>query len=171
MPPTHPPAVDWLSYVKENGNANGVEFDLRQLRAGDVLRVVTDHTTYVFRMLSAQGAILQTGRDDRPSGKVRIMGCTFGQSSSIKPDHLFCGGNLKFVCDEGRMTHSTTRIRAIQWLRAAARKEEMNHPEHKERKTGNRDGLFSAFLAFFVVSFIELIMNPRGHRAGFFGQD
>ena len=117
MKPPCPPTTDWLSFIKKKGCANGYEFDLRQLRAGDFLQVITRHTTYDFRIVSPQEAVLETGRSDRPQGRVRILGCTFGQSSSIKPDHLFCGGNLNFIFENGRMTHLTTSIREIRWLR------------------------------------------------------
>lgn len=115
-------APDWVSFLQGTGSACGDEFDLEQLHPGDRLRVVTRHTVYEFTMVSRREALLSTGRNDRPSGKVRIMGCTFGESSSIKPDHLFCGGNLKFVFEDGRMTHLTTSVREIHWLRTANEK-------------------------------------------------
>ncbi|MBI4025370.1 MAG: hypothetical protein HY360_10355 [Verrucomicrobia bacterium] len=123
--PPFPPelAPDWLSFIERQNGANGHEFDLQQLRPGDWLRVVTQHTTYDFRMLSEREATLRTGRDDRPSGLARILGCTFGQSSSIKPDHLFCGGNLKFVFQDGEMTLVTTSIREIHHWSRGDRKE------------------------------------------------
>ena len=42
-------------------------------------------TAYTFAMLGRDDAMLTTNRPDRPTGKVRINGCTFGASSSIKP--------------------------------------------------------------------------------------
>jgi hypothetical protein len=47
------------------------------------------------------------------------MGCTFGLSSSIKPDHLFCGGNLElsYQLDGAPMTHTTTTIKEIHLRR------------------------------------------------------
>jgi len=106
-------APDWLAAVAGILRDAGDEFGLAQLRAGDVLRIETGHTVYVLRMVEGREAELATGRADRPSGRVRIQGCTFGDSSSIKPDSLFCGGNLEFTFDEGRMVHRTTSIRAI----------------------------------------------------------
>lgn len=100
----------------------GDEFDLRQLQTGDELRVVTQHTEYVFTMLSDRSADLTTSRPDRPRTRAKIMGCAFGQSSSIKPDHLFCGGNLEFTYElNGQaMTHTTTGIKAISLRRQQA---------------------------------------------------
>ena len=108
---------DWFSILKQNIEEGEAEFDLRQLEPGDLLRVVTRHTRYDLISISGRDAELATDHPDRPSGKVKIMGCTFGRSSSIKPDHLFCGGNLELTFDEGRMTHLTTAIREIHWLR------------------------------------------------------
>jgi len=47
------------------------------------------------------------------------MGCTFGRSSSIKPDHLFCGGNLElsYRLKGTAMTHRTTAIKEIHLRR------------------------------------------------------
>lgn len=93
------------------------EIELPQLLSGDRLRVVTTNTTYDFLIINGRKAELTTGRADRPSGIVRINGCTFGLSSTIKPDTLFSGGNLEFIFDDGRMTHTTTAIRELHWLR------------------------------------------------------
>jgi hypothetical protein len=91
---------DIIAYLKATKEKVGDQFELEQLKAGDELRVATQHTDYVFAMLHA---------------RVKLMGCTFGQSSSIKPDYLFCGGNLEFTyeLDGVPMTHKTTAIRAI----------------------------------------------------------
>jgi hypothetical protein len=112
---------EWFSILKQHVESGDDEFDLRQLEPGDLLRVLTAHTRYDLISISGLDAELTTDRPARPSGKVKIMGCAFGRSSSIKPDHLFCGGSLEFTFDEGRMTHRTTAIKAIHWLR---RKEE-----------------------------------------------
>lgn len=93
------------------------EIDLTQLLPGDRLRVVTLHTAYDLEIIGARVAELKCDRADRPSGRVQIQGCTFGMSSTIKPDALFSGGNLEFTFDEGRMTHTTTVIRELHWLR------------------------------------------------------
>ena len=108
---------DWLLYLKSAEGKYGDEFDLSQLSPGDVLKVVTQHTDYFFTAITGRDGDLVCSRPGRPSGRVRIMGCTFGRSSSIKPDHLFCGGSLEFTYQlEGvAMTHTTTAIREICW--------------------------------------------------------
>jgi hypothetical protein len=85
------------------------------------LKVVTQHTDYLFGIVDGRDADLECSRADRPSGRVKIMGCTFGKSSSIKPDYLFCGGNLEFTyeLDGVAMVHKTTAIKAIYWRREA----------------------------------------------------
>jgi hypothetical protein len=107
--------ADFGSFVESSSARFGDQFDLRELRSGDELRVVTLHTEYIFAMLNDRSADLTTSRPDRPQARVKIAGCTFGASASIKPDHLFCGGNLEFNYElEGqRMTHRTTAIKAI----------------------------------------------------------
>jgi hypothetical protein len=111
------PQHDWLTILQQHVERGDAEFDLRQVEPGDMLRVVTQHTRYDLVFLSDREADLKTDRPNRPEGKVKIMGCTFGMSSSIKPDFLFCGGNLEFTFDDGAMTHLTTAIREIHWLR------------------------------------------------------
>ncbi len=107
----------WISILKQQVESGNAEFDLRQLEPGDLLRIVTAHTRYELVLIAGRFADMTTDRPNRPAGKVSIMGCTFGKSSSIKPDHLFCGGSLEFTFDEGRMTHLTTAIKEIHWLR------------------------------------------------------
>ena len=108
-----------ISFLKANEEKIGDEFDLNQLASGDELIVRTRHTDYGFKIICDRVADLSCSRADRPHAQVKIMGCTFGKSSSIKPDHLFCGGNLEFTCDiDGRrMVHKTTAIKAIYWRR------------------------------------------------------
>src|SRR3954464_5666970 len=107
--------TDFLSLAQGGSQKFGDHFDLAELRPGDELRVVTGHTEYRFAMLDRRDADLTCSRPDRPHTRARIMGCTFGHSSSIKPDHLFCGGNLEFSyqLDGKSMTHRTTAIKAI----------------------------------------------------------
>ena len=107
--------TDLIGYLKSAADKLGDELDLAQLAAGDELRVVTNHTEYLFTIMENRFASLSSVRCDRPAGRVRLMGCTLGNSSSIKPDHLFCGGNLEFTYElDGRsMTHKTTAIKAI----------------------------------------------------------
>jgi len=108
-----------ISFLKATEEQIGDEFDLTQLAAGDELIVTTRHTEYSFKIISDRVATLNCSRPDRPHAQVQIMGCTFGRSSSIKPDHLFCGGNLEFTyeTDGRRMVHKTTAIKAIYWRR------------------------------------------------------
>jgi hypothetical protein len=111
--------ADWLETLKEHHGAHHAELDLEALAEGDVVRICTRNTIYALRVSSpAREAVLATDRADRPSGRVRIMGCTFGQSSTISPDRLFCGGSLELTFDqEGhRMVHTTSAIRSIEWF-------------------------------------------------------
>jgi hypothetical protein len=107
--------TDFIGYLKSAADKLGDELDLSQLAAGDELKVVTSHTEYLFKIMENCFAIASCARFDRPAGRVRLMGCTLGNSSSIKPDHLFCGGNLEFTYHfDGRsMIHRTTAIKAI----------------------------------------------------------
>jgi hypothetical protein len=107
--------TDLIGYLKLAAEKLGDELDLGQLEAGDELKVVTNHTEYLFKIMENRFASVSSARCDRPAGRIRLMGCTLGNSSSIKPDHLFCGGNLEFTYElNGRsMTHKTTAIQAI----------------------------------------------------------
>jgi hypothetical protein len=113
----NPGAPDWLAFVKSESEKIGDRFDLTQVKAGDILRITTAHTSYLLHMKSAREGELTTNRPDRPHGRVRLIGCTLGLSSSIMANHLFCGGSLEFTFCEGadRMTHTTTAIRKIEW--------------------------------------------------------
>lgn len=115
--------VDWLAQLKNHVESDHAELDLDHLAAGDLLRVGTKNTLYTLRLVdSDRFAELTTDREDRPTGRVKIMGCTFGLSSTISPDRLFCGGSLElnFLRDGMRMTHTTSAIKTIQWVRCAA---------------------------------------------------
>ena len=74
----------------------------------------TRPTADPFSMLENSAAPMTTDRTDRPSGRVRIDGYPFGASSSLDPDHRFCGGNLEFTHHDGRKISTTTEIRALQ---------------------------------------------------------
>jgi hypothetical protein len=113
---------DWLRYIKSSKEKFGEELDLAQLEPGDQLKVLTRNSEYLLTIVKGRRAILACPQPGRPAGPVRIMGCTFGRSSSIKPDHLFCGGNLELSYQlEGKaMTHTTTTIREIQLRRGGA---------------------------------------------------
>ena len=112
--------TDFIAYLKSAADKFGDELDLNQLAAGDELKIVTRHTEYLFKMMENGCANLRSARCDRPTGRVRLMGCTLRNSSSIKPDHLFCGGNLEFIykLDGRSMTHKTTAIQAIYLRRS-----------------------------------------------------
>lgn len=110
-------ASDWMRIVKRHAADPPPEIILAELQPGDRVRVVTINTTYDFLIVEGREAELTTERADRPSGRVRINGCTFGLSSTIKPDAIFSGGSLEFIFEDGRMMHTTTAIRELHWLR------------------------------------------------------
>jgi hypothetical protein len=119
-PPLPPPAgSDWEKFLQEH-NAHGVlEVDLTTLHPGDRLVVDTRNTRYELVWGDGDTVQLSTNRADRVGGPVRVMGCAFGRSSTIKPGVLFCGGNLEYVADEGRTRNRTTSIRALALIRKA----------------------------------------------------
>jgi hypothetical protein len=106
---------DWVQYLKSNEGKLGDELELAQLRPGDLLRIVTLNSEYFLAIVNGRDATLVCPQPGRPTGPVSIMGCTFGLSSSIKPDHLFCGGNLElsYQLEGVAMTHTTTAIKEI----------------------------------------------------------
>lgn len=109
---------DWEAFLRQHESAGIAEIDLTTLKPGDQLLVMTEKTAYSLVMLEDGKAELKTNRGaDRPSGCVVIHGCTFGASSTIKPNHLFCGGNLEFGRCEGGSVSTTTTIRALQVIR------------------------------------------------------
>lgn len=110
---------DWVQYLKSNEGKLGDELELLQLQAGDLLRIVTLNSEYFLTIVNVRDAILVCPQPGRPAGPVSIMGCTFGLSSSIKPDHLFCGGNLElhYQVEGVSMTHTTTAIKEIHLQR------------------------------------------------------
>ncbi|PYL59545.1 MAG: hypothetical protein DMF24_12935 [Verrucomicrobia bacterium] len=110
--------TDLIAYLKASAEKVGDQLELGDVRPGDELRVVTRHTDYVFAILDNRTANLTCLRFDRPHARVKIMGCTFGNSSSIKPDHLFCGGNLEFAYELDGAA-KTTAIQAIYWRHEA----------------------------------------------------
>jgi len=113
------PHPDWLKVIAEATDREAPAIEISQLLPQDRLIVTTTHTHYGLTIISGREADLETNRTDRPAGRVRLMGCTFGDSSTIKPDQLFCGGNLEFtyVRDGTMMTHLTTAITALRHLR------------------------------------------------------
>lgn len=111
------PGSDWEGFLRAHSALGLPEVDLSALRPGDRLIVETLHTRYGFEWADGGSVRLITNRSDRPSGIVRIQGCAFGQSSTIKPGAIFCGGNLEYLSEEGRMRHRTTAIRSLVLLR------------------------------------------------------
>jgi hypothetical protein len=114
--------TDWLRYVKSTKGKLGDELDLSELKPGDLLKVITRNSEYLLTIEKNRDAILTCKQPGRPEGRVRIMGCTFGRSSSIKPDHLFCGGNLElsYQLKGASMVHRTTAIKEIHLRRKGA---------------------------------------------------
>jgi hypothetical protein len=108
---------DWESFLRAHSALGLPEVDCATLRPGERLVVETLHTRYGFEWKAKGEVFLTTNRSDRPHGAVRIQGCTFGQSSSIKPGILFCGGNLEYLSDGGKIRHTTTAIRSLLLLR------------------------------------------------------
>lgn len=111
------PGWDWEAFLRQHRALGLPEVDLTDLRAGDRLVVETLHTRYGFEWKDDGTVVLATNRTDRPSGAVSIHGCTFGRSTTIKPNALFCGGNLEFLSGGGAMRHTTTAIRSLVLLR------------------------------------------------------
>lgn len=105
--------IDLIAFLRATARSIGDELELTQIRAGDRLLVRTRNTHYLFQMTGPHDGVLSSDRADRPAGPVRINGCTFG-GSTIKPNHLFCGGNLEFTYQDGVHRFTTTPIVAIQ---------------------------------------------------------
>lgn len=117
-PPADPAAPDWVAFVRAREAASVPEIVLTSLQPNDRLLLVTERTAYTFVMRGPNEADVTSNRADRPSGRVIIRGCTFGASSSIKPDHVFCGGNLEFTHGDPPQVTTTTTIRALQLVQA-----------------------------------------------------
>ena len=108
---------DWLEHLREHAQIAGTELELDSLQPGDLVQIVTLNTVYSFKMTRGREAELTPSRPDRPSGGISIRGCTFGRSFSIKPNSLFCGGNLEFQFDNGRQIQTTSAIQEIRLVR------------------------------------------------------
>src|SRR5205085_11730580 len=110
---------DALRSIKSTDCGLGNELELSELGLGDVLKVITLHADYVLTLIKGRDAILKCSEPGRPEWLVQITGSTFGRSSSIKPDHLFCGRNLElsYRRDGAPMVHRTTAIQEILWRR------------------------------------------------------
>lgn len=111
------PVWEWEAFLRQHQAVGLPQVDLAQLRSGDRLIVETLHTRYGFEWRGDGSVVVATNRPDRPSGVVAIQGCTFGRSSTIKPNALFCGGNLEFLSAGGTVRHTTTAIRSLVLLR------------------------------------------------------
>lgn len=114
--PPLPPhsAPDWEAFLRAHEAAGIPEIELNSLKLGDTLLVLTERTAYSLVMTGPSEANLSSNRANRPSGKVSIRGCTFGASSSVRPNHVFCGGNLEFSQGDPPVITTTTAIRAIR---------------------------------------------------------
>ena len=117
-PPLPPPnGSDWEKFLKERNAHDLPEVNLATLNPGDRLVVETRNTRYELLWGEDDAVLLSSNRPDRPGGQVRVQGCAFGRSSTIKPGVLFCGGNLEYVSGEGRTRNRTTTIRALALVR------------------------------------------------------
>lgn len=105
---------DWAVFLKAAEESSLPEVNLTNLKPGDLLSVLTLNTCYIFKIISSSSAELSTNRSDRPAGFVQLNGCTFGGSATIKPDRVFCGGNLEFTVQNEQTIFTTTKIQAIQ---------------------------------------------------------
>src|SRR5271166_6274085 len=76
---------DWEQFAATYGESDAEEFSLQRLNPGDTLRIVTQHTNYVFTVISGREVQLKSSRADRPSGAVKIWGCGFGFCHAFKP--------------------------------------------------------------------------------------
>ncbi|MBV9490023.1 MAG: hypothetical protein JO069_09910 [Verrucomicrobia bacterium] len=107
---------DWEAFISRQAESDGDELDLGTVCPGDVLRVITTHTNYVFRIINGQEALLSCSRADRPTGQVRIAGCGYSFSSTFKPRRIFCGGHLEFTFlrESKPIRYRTTSIQTIE---------------------------------------------------------
>jgi len=111
--------IDWIAFLKESGEKVQEELALNELEQGEAFSATTLNSIYFMRMLDREKrtADLVTNIAGRPQGEIIVNGCTWGRSSSIRPDHLFVGGNLEFsFIDEStglQMTHTTSDIREL----------------------------------------------------------
>jgi hypothetical protein len=113
---------DWASFVRSLPKSFEKELDLGAVAPGDRILVKTRNTLYLFTWKGGYQAELRTNKRKTPGGLVQIMGCSFGLSSSIRPDALFCGGNLEFTHEEGEKTWTTSKIDEIYHLHLSEKK-------------------------------------------------
>jgi len=112
-----PNGGDWQDFLKDRRAHGVLELDLTKVGPGDRVVVETRNTRYELLWQTGTDVLLTTNRTDRAGGAVRVQGCGFGRSSTIKPNFLFCGGNLEYVSHDGRTRNRTTTIRALAIIR------------------------------------------------------
>jgi len=115
--------LDWEAFLRAAVHSSLPEVNLAELKPGDRLSVFTAKTCYILEITASPQAELSTNRPDRPCGPVQLNGCTYGASATIKPDRLFCGGNLEFVVRSDRAHFTTTTILALQLVQATSNRE------------------------------------------------
>jgi hypothetical protein len=107
---------DWKSFLKSLPESFEQEIALKAIVPGDRVLIKTRNSAYLFDWKDVDEANVRSNDPKAPSGPVRIMGCSFGLSTSIRPDVLFCGGNLEFTHSNGEKTWTTSPIREIHLL-------------------------------------------------------
>jgi hypothetical protein len=108
--------MDWKSFVESLPRTCEEELSLSSIVPGDRVLVKTRNTLYLFTWKGGDEAEVRANDAKAPAGDVKIMGCSFGLSSSIRPDALFCGGNLEFTHSKGEKTWTTSPIEEIHLL-------------------------------------------------------
>ena len=108
-------SIDVDEFLRGFQTQHRPEVDLNALRSGDILVVATANTLYRIVMDDMRCGTMSTNHAKRPVGAVQLMGGTFGHSSTIKPDGVFCGGGLEYLHCASKKIHVTTAIRAL-WL-------------------------------------------------------
>ena len=106
--------LDWKEFLREDMAARREELSLTELKPGDRVLLHTRNSKYAFTWETPDRAMMRASSEKAPSGLVRIMGCSFGLSSSIRPDAIFCGGNLEYA--HGERTWTTSEIGEIYLL-------------------------------------------------------
>jgi hypothetical protein len=118
------PGKDWKAFLEAHPGDARDELPLARIAPGDRVLIKTRNTHYLFAWQGADLAVLRASSSKAPAGPVRIMGCSFGMSSSIRPDALFCGGNLEFTHSNGERTWTTSEIEEIHLLHESNKPQE-----------------------------------------------
>jgi hypothetical protein len=121
-PKANEPIQDWKALVEALPKSLCEELALTAIAPGDRVIIKTRNTLYLFTWKHTDLAELRADNPKTPAGPVRIMGCSFGLSSSIRPDALFCGGNLEFTHSQGEKTWTTSPIEEIHVLHHSKKK-------------------------------------------------